>query len=446
MSSSNYGIVPRDDGAQVLLVRSGDTWSLPTYVATQPHDIAVELRETLGVDVVVLGTVRESAGPGGWSLVSALELRGDVRGQGAARWAGCADLDRSVEPMSREVLDEWFAAGSTAADPLPAVAWTREGWFDEAVCWMTERLVAADRRPTGPAEQFITSPWSCILRMPAGEGFAYLKAAPEVFGHEPELTAKLAEWFPDAIVPVVAVDASRRWLLSTDIGPCWEIDPVTTPDLVPVYASAIERYGDIQKKTLDHLGTLEGLGVPDRRPTALPALFEEVLADTSALMVGEEGGISAADHEKLRAFVPAFRDMCEGLAGFNFPETLVNFDFWHGNISFRDNGGDVIFDWAESGIGHPMFSLATVTREFEVHDLPGGDGMRDSLVGTYLAQWREFESEERIREAYRLARPGGILCRAQSWRDSLSTLTEPKRYRKHRRAVAVNIARMLPLI
>jgi hypothetical protein len=444
---ASYSIVPRSKTGEVAVLAAPGGWALPGHNADEPWEAVKEIRAVLGLDTVVAGVVSEQTGPAGKSTLFAHELVGpDAALTAGARWISAADLDglHLAGQDQGDMLTDWFS-GVEQGTALPDVPWCRAGWFDEAAAWMAERLAEAGLAPGGPVEQFLTSPWSCTLRVPAGDGYAYLKAAPPAFSHEAVLTAMIGGWYPDNIVPIVAVDAERGWMLSGDIGDGTCVDPVTTDADLPAYQRSIEQYARIQRTALDHLPELRRLGLPDRSPDHLPVLFEEVLADTALLMVGEEGGLCAAEHDKLAGFLPGFRERCARLADFALPETLVNFDFWHGNVSFRDRG-DIIFDWAESGIGHPMFSLTTVMREFEVQQVPDGDRLRQALADTYLAQWRDLEPAGRIAEAYELAWPGAILCRALTWRDSIASLTEPRRYRKHRRAVVINMSRMLPLI
>jgi hypothetical protein len=443
--SHNFSVVS-SDGDQVLLVRSaGGGWTLPTHVSAKPQEIRNDLRGRIGLDVVVTGTIQEFVDDDGLSGVFAVDSRNtENQPAGEVRWIGRDDLD-SVEladSRMRAVLDDWFDDLAAGSGGLPSVPWSHAGWFDEAAGWLTEQLAEHGRTVTGPVEQFITSPWSCTLRAPCGEQFGYFKAAPAVFGYEAELTNTLSGWFPDNIVSLIAVDAKRSWMASGDIGQHTTIEHPLTHGHLPDYRDLLGRYAEMQHKASEELDSLAGMGVPDRGLSALPELYADIIDDTSVLMVGEPGGLAVDEHERLKAYLPRFSEMCEKLGGYDMPKTLVNVDFWHDNVALRA-GENVIFDWAESVLAHPMFSLTTIERQFEVNDFPDGESIRHDLIDSYLEHWQEFGSLERLREAYELAQPGAILCRAQTWRDSISSFTDPTRYRLHRRSVPINMSRLL---
>jgi hypothetical protein len=150
-----------------------------------------------------------------------------------------------------------------------------------------------------------------------------------------------------------------------------------------------------------------------------------------------------AEHERLLAFLPDFRERCERMSEWDLPDTLVNIDFWRGNLEPVPTG-TIIYDWAECAIGHPLISLVTVLRDFELNDFPDGGEVRRRLLDAHLAGWPTDLSPQRLAEGVDLARPLGILARILCWRSCIDVLTDRSRHEQLRLVVANNTRRLLP--
>ncbi|MFJ9559183.1 hypothetical protein ACIRQQ_03960 [Streptomyces fuscichromogenes] len=437
-------IVTTDEGKRVLVQEGDGRWSLPRHPAGAPERIRAVLRDRWGGDTVRLGTLADTAsGPDAGPVYAHQWCPVSSAVPGTARWVGASDVEAltGLDPADRKLLEGWFSGEVALAD----VPWTRPGWYTEATDWLTARLGEHGDELSGPVEQFLISPWACTLRAPTARGQVFLKAAPPAFPHEPVLTRLLGTWFPDNIVPVLAVEPERGWLLSADIGACTYIEDVTAADDVPRYRSSVVRYAEMQRFTAERTAELAELGVPDRRPGSLPALFERMLAEPERLGVGQEWGLTVDEHHRLLGFRAEFARRCAELAAIGLPDVLVNIDFWHGNVSFRPQG-DIFFDWAETGIGSPLCGLTTVLREFEQHEIADGERVRQALVDAYLDQWTPYLSRDRIADAYPLGLQAAIVWRAWSWRDCVVPVPAPERHDGFRHAVAANLRRLLAFV
>lgn len=440
-AAPQYSIVPSADGSRVLMVPHTDGgWSLPSHTHTEARHINAFLRDEYRVIVLLTGSVAEIVADGKVSYVFAHQLREGTEPGGGARFLDATTLaDRTVPAEQEAILRDWFAGKARAR--LSRVAWAQPGWFDQTIGWMTAQAKAIGAEVTGDVEQFLTSAWSCHLRLPTSAGVLHAKAAAAEFGFEAALTRLIHQFAPGSVVPVVAVDEDRHLLLAHDVPLC----PNVTASLehLPTYKQALIRYSEIQKHSLKHRDDFVHIGLPDRRPDALPALYQELLADTEWLFVGGESGLTEAEHAKLTGYAGRFAERCAALAATNLPDTLVNFDFWRGNLEATPTG-TIIFDWAECAIGNPLTSLVTVLRDFQARDYPDGPRVRDALVAAYLEQWREYEPPDRLREAMALAEPLGVLCRALCWKTCIGTVDDRNAYQSLRNVVAMNVKRLLP--
>jgi hypothetical protein len=72
---------------------------------------------------------------------------------------------------------------------------------------------------------------------------------------------------------------------------------------------------------------------------------------------------------------------------------------------FVKNGRTLFFDWGDSSIAHPFFSLRTVFVSMEnSFDLAEDDPALEPYAHSYLQPWRQYESEVNLLAAYQIAR------------------------------------------
>jgi hypothetical protein len=260
-------------------------------------------------------------------------------------------------------------------------------------------------------EQLEVADWSCILRIHTEKGALYLKCCDPAFAHEPALTRALSHLWPDTVPRVLAIESQRGWMLMEDAGTLLTDDEQRAQDLV-CWRDILARHTRMQIEVIEHCDHLLQQGCPDRRLDRLPALFAQAIADTDALLVGKEDGLTEEEFAQLGSFTPRLKAMCEELANYGIPETLVHDDLYAGNILVR--GDDyVFFDWAESFIGHPFFSL-TVIRRYARHFNFSAKQLK-ALDESYLSAWSAYGPIERLREAFELGKKLGRLCRGLTW-------------------------------
>lgn len=255
-----------------------------------------------------------------------------------------------------------------------------------------------------------TGPTGYVLAVETGSRRCYFKACAGIAAHEPALAAALAAWFPEDVPPVLAVDEPRRWFLMADAGP-------TVRELIRAdgdrsrSAEMVRRFAALQQAAIPYGDHLLALGMPDRRLDRLPDLYARLVADTPALLIGQEDGVSPADYERLQAFTP--RTLCDQLADYNLPATLHHDDFHSGNTGL--SGTQVrFFDWGESFVAHPFYSLLIALRDARYilhYDQTALDYVRDA----YLDCWTGYEPVARLREALALTHRLAALSRALTW-------------------------------
>src|SRR2546427_5818527 len=151
--------------------------------------------------------------------------------------------------------------------------WTDDAWRVGALAWMRHELDRLGYDIVGAPDQFHIRPWSTIFRVPTRAGTVYFKAVPHQLAHEVRLTEWLASHFPDRVVPVLAADDRRDYMLFPEGGVRLR-DVGTDPN---IWRRLVVEYAQLQLLLEPQVSDLLALGVPDRRLVRLPNALGAVL-------------------------------------------------------------------------------------------------------------------------------------------------------------------------
>jgi hypothetical protein len=182
-----------------------------------------------------------------------------------------------------------------------AIGWDR-AWRATVDEWIEAELGRHGLRPAGEIEQVKLRSWSLVLRVPAQPNQVWFKAGGPGCAYEAGLVAALAGWAAQSVLLPLASTGS-------EVGCCFRMraDPADHPGRRR-RSSALERllpfYGQLQRDLERRVDAMLELGVPDLRPSAVPGALAELLADTDALLVDREDGMTSADRERLLGCSP----------------------------------------------------------------------------------------------------------------------------------------------
>ncbi|MFN2125825.1 MAG: phosphotransferase [Candidatus Promineifilaceae bacterium] len=289
--------------------------------------------------------------------------------------------------------------------------------------WIEQSLKEQGIKLTGEITATHRRPWSTVLHVPTDSGDVYFKAVGPPFAFEPPLTDVLYHLYPDCIPRVFAVDPNRGWILTADGGQTLRqafkngLDRQTWNEVLALY-------GGLQIDLAARVDSLLALGTRDRRTSKLPELYKTLLEEKEWLLLDQKDGLTTADYRRLVNMLPQVEAMCRQLAAYAVPDSLHHNDLHDANV-FYNNGAITFFDWGDSSIAHPFFSLRTVFVSMEYSfDLEEDDPIFDEFAWAYLLPWLVYETEEDLWQAYRLASRQWSLSSAVKYKTQMQQIAE----------------------
>jgi Phosphotransferase enzyme family len=295
--------------------------------------------------------------------------------------------------------------------------------------WVTERLHERGRRVVAVPDQPRVRPWSSVLRVQTDRGVVWFKANAAGTAYEVRLLDALQRFGVAQVPAPLAVDTERAWSLLPDAGTSLRTllsDGTVRP--ADHWTKILPTYAELQRTVTPHAPELLALGVPDLRPGRVPELFTKLLADTDWLGIGSDDGMSAADHRRLEALVPAVAGWADQLDALGIAPTLQHDDFHDGNIFVGAGTGRSAYaflDWGDASIAHP-FATLLVTIRSATHGLGGtsADVLAAQLRDAYLEPWTSTHDRADLRRAVRAATQLAKVGRALAWQRALAE-TDP---------------------
>jgi hypothetical protein len=257
-----------------------------------------------------------------------------------------------------------------------------------------------------------------VWRIPTDHGPVWFKANAAGMAHEAALYAVLVRRAPTHVLPPLALDPSRGWLLLPDGGATLRDVEGSRTDLA-AWERMLQEYAEMQRHLEPHVDELLAAGVPDRGPERLAEVRAALLGDPDLLMLGDPHGLTPEQRDELLAHQPAYAAQCAELAAFGVAPSLQHDDLHDHNVFVSpEPGGPLrVFDWGDAVVGHPFGVLLVSLRV--VADLVGAANGSPELLrlrDAYLEPWTADRDLADLREAARLAVRVGGVSRADCYR------------------------------
>lgn len=309
-----------------------------------------------------------------------------------------------------------------------APIWLDPSWQAEAMAWVDEQLLALGRPRTGVADQPHVRPWSTVMTVPTATGAVWFKAAGPGTAYEARLLRELAVWHTPMLLPPLAVDPARGWLLLPDGGLRLR-DRLQGSAGVGEWERILPAYASLQRGLASRVDALIALGVPDLRPAALPELLARLIDDPAT-------GLAEPDQARLSGLMPEFVEWCAQLAASGIAPSLQHDDLHDGNVFVGPSeaadpaadmvvAGDRIFDWGDAVVAHPFGTLLATLRSIASRDAALGRRELRRLRDAYLEPWTTEQPRAALNETVGTALRVGAVGRAFAWERALSGVPPP---------------------
>lgn len=307
-----------------------------------------------------------------------------------------------------------------------SILWVQTIWLDKAKNWIDDRLHRQGIKRIGTVEQPHIRHWSTVLKVPTNVGYIYFKAVVLELVYEASLTQVLSHWYPEFMPQVLAVDKKLGWLLMKDGGMRLR-ESLKTEDDIRHWQSILPIYAQVQSKSTKRIDELLKIGVPNHRLTVLPTRFKELLADTEVLNLDRPGGISLSEYQRLQDYTALVTHLCDRLAAYGVPESIHHGDLHDGNVFIHDERY-LLFDWGDSSVAHPFFTLHSTYRNLTNRfGLEKTSFWFELLTECYLNSWLEYQTQEKLAQAFHLVQRLSPIVSALRFLPVLSSMDEVTR-------------------
>lgn len=271
-------------------------------------------------------------------------------------------------------------------------------WRDEARAWVRD-LFPTSRIFTFEAHR--DRVWGSIWKLGVDDGLYWFKRGHPVLWREVRLRRLLTRLAPDHVLPVVADDPDRGWMLTADQGPT--LAARARQEGAHHYVELAAALGQVQR-TLGHHPDLQGIGLASFAPADAVGRLDDMLARFDALPTGHPAHISPAQRTSAVKAMATVVQRWEAV-GAGLPDLGLDHNDLHAGNAFP---GPLISDWGDAVLGHPFCSLRPL---LHAATTVFGPGPGRAVRRAYLAQWGEpDELDEALEVAMLLAVPQRLHC------------------------------------
>lgn len=241
--------------------------------------------------------------------------------------------------------------------------WAEIGGPARALRWADDVLAGLGWTVRGHA-QIRSWNLSSIWRVDTDRGPVWLKEIPPFFAHE----GAVLRWLDRPNVPVVLGDDRHRTLMADVPGTDrYHADPA---ERLAMLAALLDIQTDAARRT-DELLELD-----------MPTEYgDDLRREAERLLPTWLAGLDADDGAVLTELVEGLGARLAGIEACGVPYTLQHGDFHPGNVR-ADGDRQVLIDWGDARLGHPVMDL------IRMRDWPEGVGDPVALTELWCAHWR----------------------------------------------------------
>jgi len=291
-----------------------------------------------------------------------------------------------------------------SGQPIGKGPYCRIGWLDAVLAWVQDNAGPFGFEFNGNVRQYSAKGSFGLARFGSKDGSAlWLKATSETHRHELAITDAISRCCGQFTPNLIAMKQDWNAWLSREAG-----EPLSDQSGYEILERATHSLAGMQRASRPYIDDLRKAGCSDLSLNALhsclPALKEYL---DSSMAQQRSRRVAPLLPGQIAEMHYLITDAIVALEKLEIEDVLLHNDLNCGNVLI--NGNQVFFiDWAEAGIGHPLFGLHHLLALAEGRNQLGDTTQR--LHDVYVEHWRKRLSAENIRKAYVLSGPLATLC------------------------------------
>lgn len=396
-------VVSRGDGCEVLLLRAGTDYELPS-VKVPPQVrfgeyLTTEMKNGWGQELICLFALPELCDGEATSIrYQMMESYGSAGTGGRLEWIpfSCLSslkLSQRVEHrVIRQGLNTWdkYREGSA---PGP---FAKPGWFGELRTWTAEAITTVGQRLNPGFRQLNAAPSFSLVRFETSGPAVWFKAVGESNLREFAVIRTLAQLVPEFVPEIVAVRPEWNGWLALEAAGRELGDKGNLED----WRLAATAFAELQIALIGKQNPFLNSGAHDLRLRTLSVKVDEFM-ETAAALMEEQTKPSPAplNDREIGVLGEQLTQALALLQGFGFPEQLGHLDLSPGNILVSP-GRCTFLDWAEAYVGHPFLSYNFLLEHFRRRS-SSIESDESELSDAYVKPWSRYLSPHTIGEAMR---------------------------------------------
>ena len=318
--------------------------------------------------------------------------------------AGTEARDPSEYVASLKPLSYLYTIAGVAALPVLKCSWSdskSKARGGDVFNWVKMILNISDNQQFKGSKTIVQTPWSYVAEINIGCKRFYLKTTPKKLALESVVIEYLAKECKASVPKILAINEGLNSFLMQDSGVSLRsiLKQNFAHDLV---SRSCSQFAQLQITTSLDLSALMALGVPNWGLEQLPELFANLLNDIEFL---KSDGLTSTDLSKLNSLVPKIKLLCDELASFAIPETMVQCDFHDNNILYEPSLDQLtVIDLGEVVISHPFFVLVGYMWQLmKHHGLQSNSEHYQIIKNAYLDEFLEFGTRGSLASAYNIS-------------------------------------------
>lgn len=393
-------MITRRDASEILTLRDGNGWSLPTVEILPRGRVAEQLTakvdlhwkfKTYLLFISRFASADRSVHGADYAVMESIEQNGKAP-EGMC-WLYLAESrNRQMNVVyDSNAIEKLLCQLNSYRLQSTAGPFGRPGWLKDLFTWVQQQLRPAGLRANGQFRQYSATPAFSLIRMETDGPAVWFKATGQPTVHELPITVALTRFFPENLPPILGVHQSWNGWISEEVSDA-TLDQFTEST---VWERAAKALADLQIASIGKDGELLRAQCKDLRLSELANLVDPFVSRMGEFMTMQhKTSPPPLRGSELSFLATKLKEGCSLFHDLNFPDTLGHMDINPGNILICPDRC-VFLDWAEASVTIPIISLEYLTEHFRRLTV-GDTATCEKIALAYFRPWRSLFSPDQL--------------------------------------------------